>query len=522
MIAVNLIIIYRDANRTSDLVMSATCDSQTFELNNKIRQVELTVENLYEISERIRPDIEDLKTGNTANAFCEEFRQFAVTIAENTTGARAIYYRMNPEVTGSGTTGFFYVKSTRTNKFIRNAITDLYVYDPEDKEHVGWYYEPVNAGKPVWMEPYFNANIGVYMISYVMPMYENGELIGVVGIDVDFNEILRTASDVDMYPNDGAVLYSEKSGTIYYNHTSLLGDSLPAEVKEVLHDKRESHTIEVYEINNDKFALFFKELSNDMKYVLYAKNSDRYLQGKSSVITSLIIFSIVFVITLIVSIIMGRRIVRPIVDITEATKKYAEGEWDVKVKCNTHDELQLLAENVSLMADKTKEYIDYIQNMAKKDALTGLRNKTDYLLYVDKINNEYIPEKKNFAIVVFDVNNLKKVNDNYGHEKGDELIVSASRAICSSFSHSPVFRVGGDEFVAIIDGADYEDIETIVEDFHNSMMANKDSEDIMTVCIASGYSVFGKDGETYDEIFEAADQKMYDNKVMLKNGVAPR
>ena len=65
-------------------------------------------------------------------------------------------------------------------------------------------------------------------------------------------------------------------------------------------------------------------------------------------------------------------------------------------------------------------------------------------------------EKTEFAIIVFDVNDLKKVNDFYGHDAGDRHILSAKKLICDVFKHSPVYRIGGDEFTVILTGTDYE------------------------------------------------------------------
>lgn len=64
------------------------------------------------------------------------------------------------------------------------------MYDPDDLEHVGWYYIPVKNGAPMWMDPYLNENINIYMISYIVPLFaEDGTSIGIVGMDIDFSEI---------------------------------------------------------------------------------------------------------------------------------------------------------------------------------------------------------------------------------------------------------------------------------------------------------------------------------------------
>lgn len=96
------------------------------------------------------------------------------------------------------------------------------------------------------------------------------------------------------------------------------------------------------------------------------------------------------------------------------------------------------------------------RKMATVDSLTGVKNKHAYAQWEEKIDAEIkAGQRLPFAAVVCDVNNLKAVNDLYGHKEGDACILKACRKICAVFSHSPVFRVGGDEFVVLLTGEDY-------------------------------------------------------------------
>lgn len=522
MIAFNLIIIYINSTKNAETIMSRSCSSVALELNNQFKLVEQSVKNLYDISEDFRPEYDELKNKEKADEYVDLFKNAAITIAENTDGALAIYYRMNPDIGHSGTTGFLYVKSKETGKFESNEVTDLYKYDVYDVEHVGWYYIPVWAGEAVWMEPYYNANIDVEMISYVVPIYDKCNLVGVVGIDVDFGEIKEIAENLDIYDSCGAVLCSMSDSAVYYNESNLFGNTLPNEIYSYMQGKERSENIFTYKKNKERYGLYFQTLDNQMKFLIYANEREIYSQGRYTILISIAVFAIVFAFTLILALKMGKKIVKPISDITEATKKYADGNWDIRVTCDTQDELQLLAENISIMADKTQNYIQCIKDMANKDVLTGLRNKTAYSLYVDMMKEKYIPVKKKFAVVVFDVNHLKDVNDHYGHEKGDELIASASKIICKAFAHSPVFRIGGDEFTAIVNGADYDNRDAIVAKFQQQMREAKESNDIRNVCVACGMAEYDEDGTNFEEVFALADQRMYANKSELKDGEKPR
>ena len=172
--------------------------------------------------------------------------------------------------------------------------------------------------------------------------------------------------------------------------------------------------------------------------------------------------------------------------------------------------------DIDMQVRQEEEYrkqLSRAQAQAAVDALTGVRNKHAYL-EVEKKINRMIAEKIQppFAVSVLDVNDLKKVNDTAGHQAGDECLKEACRIVCKAFRHSPVFRIGGDEFVAISSGEDYERIEELT-----SMIAAHNEEAVRSggVVIACGMSRFADD-ESVATVFERADRIMYENKSMLK------
>ncbi len=148
------------------------------------------------------------------------------------------------------------------------------------------------------------------------------------------------------------------------------------------------------------------------------------------------------------------------------------------------------------------------------DALTGIKNRHAFLEAEERINAQIADQRApEFAIVILDVNDLKKVNDNDGHKAGDEYLRSACRIICDIFKHSPVFRVGGDEFAVIAQGSDYARIDTLMERVYAQNERAKRGEGIVIACGMARY-----EGEaSVAPVFERADQNMYDNKSSLKS-----
>ena len=153
------------------------------------------------------------------------------------------------------------------------------------------------------------------------------------------------------------------------------------------------------------------------------------------------------------------------------------------------------------------------QDRANIDALTGVRNKHAYIDIEEKVNSSIRNgEDLQFAITVFDVDSLKEINDRLGHKAGDLYLQKAARMICDSFKHSPVFRVGGDEFVAFSRGHDYEIIDEIFKSFGELNLKNEKNGDVV---VSFGMARYKGEKDIAD-VFDMADKVMYKNKQKYK------
>ena len=159
-----------------------------------------------------------------------------------------------------------------------------------------------------------------------------------------------------------------------------------------------------------------------------------------------------------------------------------------------------------------------VERMARNDRLTGIRNKNAYIEYTEELDRKLksTGEKEPFAIVMCDINDLKLINDTRGHSFGDEMIQRTSRMVCSIFKHSPVFRIGGDEFVAILCNKDYEQREHLLNLMREESEANGKSKSGPVV--ACGMAEYDPNADTdFSQVFERADQRMYENKTSIKS-----
>ncbi len=109
------------------------------------------------------------------------------------------------------------------------------------------------------------------------------------------------------------------------------------------------------------------------------------------------------------------------------------------------------------------ETITVEKDISNHDALTKVLSRISYDNQVSQFdrNIRETPDAIRFAVCECDLNNLKIINDTFGHDKGDEYIINCCKTICNIFKHSPVFRIGGDEFVAILNSDDYDNLERI-------------------------------------------------------------
>ena len=157
-----------------------------------------------------------------------------------------------------------------------------------------------------------------------------------------------------------------------------------------------------------------------------------------------------------------------------------------------------------------EKYAVDMKKLSERDEMTGVYNRNKYL---SMIENEY-PKVEDVAVLFCDVNNLKEVNDNEGHDKGDILITNVAQIILSlTDSNKKAYRIGGDEFVLIVENPKEGELERLLEKWHE-LIELKSKAASLDLSAAIGYAS-GK-GKDIEEIVQRADEKMYDDKSKQK------
>lgn len=204
---------------------------------------------------------------------------------------------------------------------------------------------------------------------------------------------------------------------------------------------------------------------------------------------------------------------------------------------HTGNEVEALSDAVTKMADDIKAYakniveaenkISNLKESASKlgmiayqDALTHVKNKAAYDIAISKLNEKIANKKAEFGLVMIDLNCLKHINDIYGHENGNIYIVSSCSVICTIFTHSPVFRIGGDEFVVILENTDFNFHKELMQAFEVAIEGyaiKTDCKPWERISMASGLAIYDpKIDEDVNSVFERADKLMYENKQKMK------
>ena len=447
----------------------------------------------------------------------ERARNLFGRIAYNTNGVLTYYFRIDPEIS-EDVKGFWYVYQDEEG-FKEHEVTDITRYDTSDTSSLVWFTVPKATGEAVWLPPYYTENLGARVISYNVPVYWKDQYVGVVGIEIDYEMLKQEVENISIFKSGYAFILDENSNVFY--HPQL--DSAQLNLETTAVDESETfigsnHIRYNYE-GVEKEAVWIP-LSNGMRLYVCAPVSEINSGWISMIGKILVALLVILVISILAMMRFTDHFTKPLGDLTEAAKQVDEGNYDISLKYDKDDEIGLLTRTFKQLAANTKEKITKARRMAAVDSLTGIKNKHAYAHWEEDINGRIkAGVQEPFAIVVCDINDLKTANDMYGHKEGDICIKYACARICGVFGHSPVFRVGGDEFIVILTGEDYIQRQKLLEKI------NALPKDLSKVrpgeTISAGLAVY--DNEKHPSVLsvaEEADKAMYEKKQALKEAMS--
>ncbi|MBQ8171997.1 MAG: diguanylate cyclase [Oscillospiraceae bacterium] len=510
-----------NANRESTALFNQLADTNAADINGLMGRIEQSVEVIAGCATDYVDSVERFSDDGFCDRYMDYLEPILLNAARSTDGSVAVYIRLNPEIS-TPVSGLFFTKTGADTELALEPNTDMSLYDPSDVEHVGWYYIPVSAGKPTWVGPYINKNINIYMISYVIPIYCGEELLGIVGMDIDFTMLQESVDSIKVMDTGYAYLADPDFNIVYHR---MLDKGVSAADEKInfvsVYNKYATEdtygNLYEYEHNGVKRRMSYRPLNNGIYLCVTAPQSEIDAPKNELSMQIVMITVIIAAVFVVVTILICRTLIRPLKKLTKAAKKIATGDLNVEIKAQTRDEIGTLASVFSNTVDKLREYIGEINRLAYIDALTGVENKTAYNNTVIRLEKSIRKGEAEFAVAVLDINGLKQTNDTHGHHYGDMLISNAATLISTTFHECPVYRVGGDEFVVVFEDEHYHDRESFCADFAAAMETEHKRDTNIPISIAFGISEYDPShDESFNDVFSRADVAMYKNKKEIK------
>ena len=516
---IGYIAVSRVGQSSASDVLLLMCESGQKNLNTYFGSVERSVAMVSSYAEN------DLLTTDPADLqeHVDRVSSVFARVAGRTNGILTYYYRIDPEYS-SDVPGFWFVNHGRRG-FIEHETTDLTAYENYDAPGLVWFNVPRVTGEPVWLPPYVTENLDARVLSYNVPIYQDGEFVGVIGIELDYTVMANQVDNIRLYENGYAFINDDQGNIIYHPYidvTSLPEDQIPKTPEGLV----SNNNIVNYEFDGVEKIGCWLELTNGMRLNVSVPVSEIDQSWMKLLYNMTIVLIIIMLLSIIFIVIYTDRLTHPLRELTHAAEKVNDGDYNVSVVCRDNDEIGVLAATFNKLVGNVKSYIYELSELNKhladdnrsleaatiRDSLTGVRNRFALRRDYDKYENRHI------HIMMLDIDDFKKVNDTYGHSIGDYLLKNVGIALIDQFGEERSYRYGGDEFLVIAEGYEEEAFRNTVVELEKQLSAIALEEQKFPVHFSAGY-VYGETTLNDDlrYMLRQADELLYKAKAQGKN-----
>ncbi len=442
--------------------------------------------------------------------------------AEASSSIYGFFILFNPTLIGQ-TDGFWYTLHPEQNQYGSHSIEEIQHFFYRADYWNAWFNQALTTKQPFWREPYISPIDGIRKIAYVVPVYSQGKLIGLMGFSIRLQLLIDNIEFTHMYDNSYAILFSD-DGKLYYHPdypdgdtSSSLDDFGLGPYARTLKGKDSNDQLLSYHYRGETRKMAFKTLHNGMNLGISTPESSLYAERDRILISIIFLIFFFSLITSIVAVLLANWIIVPLKSINAAARRIGEGNYNQLLAITHNDELGELAQNMNRTMIKMKEMVQQLKAQALEDKLTSILNSTAYEQHIMTINQRIASHDPQlaFSVLMIDVNGLKGINDQFGHAMGDELLCRTVQFIKSIYTHSPIFRIGGDEFLVLIQGEDYQNRFTLLEKIKpcNKKRNYQQERPWEQLAFAAGMSDYQPGTDTsYQDIFLRADTTMYKSK----------
>ncbi|MBQ9517711.1 MAG: diguanylate cyclase [Eubacterium sp.] len=506
----SVIFIRNNEQQKSDQLLLLLCETGEKNLDYYFNSVQKSVGK---VASFVEADI-DGTDAKSLEQHTQHVRKYFDVMASKTNGVLTYYYRLDPEV--SDTVKGFWYTNLDGEGFVEHKVTDITKYDTKDTSQLVWFTVPKYKGESIWLPPYITDNLNKRVISYNVPIYCEGKFIGVVGIEIDYTIMAEQVDSIKLY-NNGYAFLSDENGEIYYHPYIDVTTTAKEDQPEIPFGLVSDSTFIKYTYNGVKKTGAWLSLSNGMRLVVCAPVSETDGDWQKLILNTLIVSVEVMIFASLAAYFFSKRIAKPLNQLTLAAQKVEKGNYDFELEYDKKDEVGVLTKTFKTLANNVKEHINTLNSRVFVDALTNVKNRAAFLETCNSMQKEIDSNKGDlkFAIAIFDCNNLKTINDQYGHDKGDIYLKTTGRVISNAFRQCQVFRIGGDEFAVILTGDNYQNREILINNFESIKERINATNDNPweQVNLAMGIAEYDKDDDSsVDDVTRRADRYMYKNK----------
>lgn len=339
--------------------LTLLAESHANEFNTVIRRTEHGVAGLEKIVSstvnraRLRSNL-----SNYQSTYRELIGPVVKGIAESLDNLFTCYVVFNPEVTEEVLQVVYVLDENGEYTAVEPLTPDMFA---EDNENMVWFFKPIEAKKGVWTNLYHDDNINAYIITYAMPIYQDGVVVAVAGMDISFDEFRESVLKVKTYENGYAYLLNQDYEVLV--HPSIasgtsLEKTLGAEVTKTMQQSKSGYL--EYTLEGEKKMVGFATLANGQIFAVTAPEEEALtiLRQSRNLIVTVICIGLIAAVFL--GFVIARTISKPLIHLKEALYVAASGDLTVKVNVRSNDEVGEVADSFMIMVTKLRNLIDKI------------------------------------------------------------------------------------------------------------------------------------------------------------------
>lgn len=388
-----------------------------------------------------------------------------------------------------------------------------------------------------YWNPPFPLSEGDYeAITYSIPISDNrGNFIGVFGVEISVDYLYDFLPKTELQSEDSygyiiAIKQEGETGMVPLINQGALQERM-LNLREPLDLKLLEPEHSIYEIENtkdliqlygcvEKMGMYYNNTPFDEEewYLIGMRQRNSLFEFSRSIAVILgVSLTITLVIGIIFAVMASRKFTQPILALSQQVRAYSLENF-AELKETGLAEIDDLSDAIRVSHKEMETLANTLRVERDRDSLTGIGNRNAFNVCMEEYNKT-LNQNSSIAMGMFDLNELKFINDNYGHEVGDWYICFAADTIKTIFAECPVFRIGGDEFAAILVDFKTEEIESMHRQMTRIVEENKELGSYSNSAgIAFGYAFYDHRIDiTLENVSTRADANMYINKKEMKN-----